>query len=160
MNMINLQQLRAAVDVGGVTGVTLKGQGGAFCLSVQTRKGGESLIVTAKGRGGQPPQPRRFVDPRKALLLLRDIGIDGLYIDGAQWRPEEGKLERSRPDRAKAMKAAHAAAQHDEWFRAQVAEGLMEADDPATQWVSNDQARASWQTKRADLIRRAEEIGV
>lgn len=159
MQMMNLEQLRAAAAAGGVSGVTLKGQGAAFYLAVHTRKGDDAVVVTAKGRGGQPAQPRRFVDPRKAMLLLRDIGIREMHVDGTQWRPEEGELERSRPDRAKAMKATHAAAQHDEWFRAEVAQGLAEADAAETQWVPNDQARQSWQAKRAELARRAEETG-
>ena len=31
-------------------------------------------------------------------------------------------------------------AEHDAWFRAEVERGLREADDPATQWISHDQA--------------------
>lgn len=116
MQTMNLEQLRATVDAGGVSGVTLKGQGAAFYLAVKTRKGNEVVVVTAKGRGGQPPQPRRFVDPRKAMLLLREIGIRELHIDGTQWRPEEGELERSRPDRAEAMKATHAAARSSGYY--------------------------------------------
>lgn len=57
------------------------------------------------------------------------------------------------------MKETHAAAQHDEWFLAQVAQGIAEADAEATQWVPNDQVRQSWKAKRAELLRRAEEAG-
>jgi len=160
MHTMNLEQLRATAAAGGVAGATLKGQGSAFYLAIQTRKGGEAVVVTAKGRRGQLPQPRRFIDPRKAMLLLRDIGICELHIDGTQWRPEDGDAERSRPDRSAAMKATHAAAQHDEWFRSEVTRGLAEANDVETQWVSNDQARQSWQLKRADLMHRAKETDV
>lgn len=30
-------------------------------------------------------------------------------------------------------------AEHDAWFRAEVEEGLREADDPATQWIPHEQ---------------------
>ena len=47
------------------------------------------------------------------------------------------------------------AAAHDKWFREQVAQGLKEADDPDTRWVTNDEARAGWAAKRTDLVKRA-----
>jgi hypothetical protein len=42
------------------------------------------------------------------------------------------------------MRPTHAAAAYDKWFRAEVAEGIKEADDPAAQWVSNEDANKSW----------------
>jgi len=50
---------------------------------------------------------------------------------------------------------AHAAATHDKWFREQVELGVAEADDPAAEWVANEEANASWAQKRADLVKRA-----
>lgn len=42
---------------------------------------------------------------------------------------------------------------YDAWFRAEVEEGLREADDPATEWVSNEEVNrqmdknlAEWRT--------------
>lgn len=46
------------------------------------------------------------------------------------------------------------AAAHNEWFREQVREGLEEADDPNTKWVSNDEAKESYARKRAELLAR------
>lgn len=42
--------------------------------------------------------------------------------------------------------------QHDVWFRDQVARGLAEADDPATVWVTREEAKASWAERRARLL--------
>jgi hypothetical protein len=36
--------------------------------------------------------------------------------------------------------------------------GLKEADDPNTQWVSNEEAKASWAAKRADLVKRTKGV--
>lgn len=47
------------------------------------------------------------------------------------------------------------AIEHDPWFRAQVAQGLDEADAPSTQWVPHEDAQASWASKRTDLMTRA-----
>jgi hypothetical protein len=45
---------------------------------------------------------------------------------------------------------------HAAWFREQVALGLAEADDPAAEWISNDQAKAAWAEKVAQLKGRIE----
>jgi len=111
MQTLTLEQLRASNEAGGVLGVTLKAQGPAFLVSIETRRG-EMVMVTAR------KTPRKFVDPRRALLLLRDMGIRELGIDAKQWRPEEVDFEKcSRPDAAMQMKAAHEALSHTEWLR-------------------------------------------
>lgn len=45
---------------------------------------------------------------------------------------------------------------HDAWFREQVALGLAGADDPAAEWISNDQAKAAWAEKVAQIKARIE----
>jgi hypothetical protein len=50
-------------------------------------------------------KPRAFADPRRALLLLRDLGVREAKVDTKLWRPEEADLLRPvRPDRAEAMR--------------------------------------------------------
>jgi hypothetical protein len=118
MQTLNLEQLKAATLAGGVTGITLRGDGAAFVVNVHTQRG-EAIMVTSR------QQPRRFADPRKALQVLRSTGWNECRLDATQWRPEDSALERTaRPDRSIALKAAHEAAQADEdydrWFRAKV----------------------------------------
>ena len=55
-------------------------------------------------------------------------------------------------DASERLRNAHEAAAHDKWFRDQVAQGITEADDPNTQWVANEDAKASWAKKRAELV--------
>jgi len=124
---MNLDQLRASADAGGITGITLKAQGAAFIVSIETRRG-QAVMVTTKGRGGQAPLPRKFLDPRKALLLLRDVGISELRIDGAGWRPDDASERTVRPDRSAAMKATHEAKAHADWLNDKVQTSLV---DPA-----------------------------
>ena len=45
--------------------------------------------------------------------------------------------------------------EYEQWFLAQVALGLAEADDLATVWVSNDEAGASLAAKRTEWQARA-----
>ncbi len=127
MNTMNLDQLRASADAGGVTGITLRAQGAAFLLTIQTRRG-HAVMVTSKGRGGQAPSPRKFLDPRKALVLLREIGIHEMHVDGAAWQPDDVSGRIARPDRSTAMKAAHEAKAQADWLNEKVAASLA---DPA-----------------------------
>lgn len=127
MKTMNLEQLRASADAGGVTGITLKAQGAAFLVNIETLRG-QAVMVTTKGRVGQAPLPRKFLDPRKALLLLREVGIHELRIDGAAWHPDDASGRTARPDRSAAMKAAHLAKAHADWLNQKVEASLA---DPA-----------------------------
>ncbi len=148
MQTLNLAQLKTATLAGGVTGITLRGDGAAFVVNVHTQRG-EAIMVTSR------QQPRRFADPRKALQVLRSTGWNECRLDATQWRPEDSALERTaRPDRSMALKAAHEAAQadadYDRWFRAKV-----QASQDGIQDGSNRvYTEAEWKIRRADMIAR------
>ena len=57
----------------------------------------------------------------------------------------------SRPDRTEALKKNQEAIEHDKWFRAQVEQALIEADDPATVWVSHEDVIKGCQKQRESL---------
>lgn len=135
MQNMTLEQFRATNAAGGVLSVTLKADGAGFEMQIETYRG-PAKLVKARDKG----ETRRFVDPRKALLLLRELGIRKAQIDSEMWRPEEHEFERKpRPDRAEAMKAAHQALSHTDWLNAKLAES---AADPrpslAHEEVMND----------------------
>jgi hypothetical protein len=137
MQTLNLEQLKAATLAGGVTGITLRGDGAAFVVNVQTQRG-EAIMVTSR------QQPRRFADPRKALQVLRGTGWNECRIDAAQWRPQDRALEKvARPDRSLALKAAHEAAQadadYDRWFRAKVQASIDGLKDGSNRILSNEE---------------------
>lgn len=105
MQTLNLEQLKASTLSGGITGITLRGDGAAFVVDIHTQRG-QAIMVTSR------QQPRRFADPRKAFQVLRGMGLNDYRVDITQWRPEERALEKvSRPDRSAALKALHEAAQ-------------------------------------------------
>jgi hypothetical protein len=137
MQALTLDQLRAATQTGGIASVSLKAEGGAFVVAVATRSGDEGLLVTTRSK-----EPRRFSDPRKAMLLLREMGITTVQVDATAWNPDEPSAGVARPDRSAAMKRAHEAAAHDRWFRAQVEEALRAAEDPATIGIQHEQVMA------------------
>ena len=148
MQTLNLEQLKTATAIGGVTGITLRGDGAAFLVSIQTLKF-EAVLATSRR------QPRRFADPRKALQLLRSVGWNQCQIDAAQWRPEDSALEKTaRPDRSIALKAAHEAAQqdadYDRWFRAKVQASI----DGLADGTNRAYTPEEWVQRRAALIAR------
>lgn len=117
MQHLTLEQFRATHSSGGVLSVTLKAEGAGFEMQIETRRG---LAMLVKARSKE--ETRRFADPRKALMLLRDLGIREARIDSQRWRPEDVEFERkSRPDRAEVLKAAHQALSRTDWLQQKLA---------------------------------------
>jgi|GEM_PF-632229 len=154
MQTLNLEQLKAATLAGGITDITLRGDGAAFIISIQTQRG-EAVMVTAR------KQPRRFADPRKALQVLCSLDWHQCHIDTAAWQPEAQAAEKvTRPDRSVALKAAHQAAQadadYDRWFHAKVQASLDGITDGTNRLLSDEEVAA----RRATLHARLESMRV
>jgi len=131
MQHLTLEQFRATVAAGGVMAVTLKAQGAVFAVQAETRRGGDAVLVDTRRK-----QPRMFADPRKAMMLLRDMGIRDAKLDTQSWRPEQADmLRKPRPAAAAQMKAAHEAAE----IKRTIEAAIKQADDPKTIWVSHDE---------------------
>ena len=146
----SLEQLKAATHAGGVVGITLRGDGAAFVVNVQTKRG-QAVMVTSRH------QPRRFADPRKALQVLRGIGLTECRVDTAQWRPEDSALEKTaRPDRSVALKAAHEAAQqdvdYDRWFNTKVQASIDGLKDGTNKVLTNSQIKQRRAALHARLL--------
>ena len=62
---------------------------------------------------------------------LRGLGLARFEVDAANHEDAPG---RKRPDRAKAMREVHDAAEHDRWFREQVEDAVKMADSPDAVW--------------------------
>ncbi len=48
-----------------------------------------------------------------------------------------------------------AAQAHDEWMQSQIEQALLEADDPNTVWLANEEVKARSAERRAQLLKRA-----
>jgi hypothetical protein len=82
MLKVDLSQFRTLVAGGGVLSVTLEGVGKEFELAIET-KNGQALLVMSNDRD----KARTFSDPRRALVLLKDVGIQAAMIKTTQWKP-------------------------------------------------------------------------
>ena len=140
MHSMTLEQLRVARNSGGVSGVTLKGQGGAFLVQIDTRSGSGAVLSKARSS-----EPRRFGNPLAALSLLRDLGITVGQFDASDWNPAE-KVVNSRDDaRAQVLRGAHEAAAYNQWLAAEIQEAI---DDPRPS-VPHDEVMARMDTRIA-----------
>ena len=122
MQSMTLEQLRAASDAGGVTSVTLKGQGGMFLVQIVTRSGADAVLAKARSS-----EPRRFGNPASALNVLRDVGITIGQFDASEWNPAEKGPAPGTSGRAEALRKAHHAAAYSNWLAAEIQEAI---DDP------------------------------
>ncbi len=122
MQSMTLEQLRVACHAGGVSGVTLKGQGGAFLVHIATRSGTGAVLSKARNS-----EPRRFGNPVAALSLLRDLGITVGQFDASEWNPAEKVINSRNDTRAQVLREAHEAGAYAKWLAAEIQESL---DDP------------------------------
>ena len=111
MQSMTIEQLRAASNAGGVSGVTLKGQGGAFLVQIATRSGSGAVLSKARST-----EPRRFGNPLAALNVLRDIGITVGKFDASEYDPADKEQDAGNRGRADAMRGAHEAAAYNQWL--------------------------------------------
>ena len=144
MQSMTIEQLRAASNAGGVSGVTLKGQGGAFLVQISTRSGSGAVLSKARSS-----EPRRFGNPVTALNVLRDVGITIGKFDSSEWNPAEKEETAGNRGRAEAMRGAHKAAAYNQWLAAQIQEAI---DDPRPS-VPHDEVMAHAREKLAELRR-------
>jgi hypothetical protein len=87
MQKLDLEQFRALVAAGGAVGVILEATGAAFAVKIETRRG-EAVLVTTNDRN----KLRLFLDPRRALLMLREAGIREARIDARHWAPHQASF--------------------------------------------------------------------
>ena len=125
MQSLTIEQFRATVAAGGVTSVVLRAQGAAFAIEAATRRGEAVLVDTRK------KLPRLFGDPRKALVLLREMGIKTAAVNAEAWQPDRlSALHAARPDKSAKLKAAHEAAA----LQRLLEERIAQADAPGAVW--------------------------
>ena len=135
MQSMTIEQLRAASNAGGVSGVTLKGQGGAFLVQIATRSGSGAVLSKARST-----EPRRFGNPLAALNVLRDIGITVGQFDASEYDP-------GNRGRAGAMREAHEAAAYNQWLAVEIQASI---DDPRPN-IAHDEVMAEMDADIAAL---------
>lgn len=136
-------------EAGAVRSAHIIGQAGGWGILV---KYGMTERALAAQRSHQVRIFRKF---ETLVSYLKGVGIARFEVDAVNYDAASLKLTRTRPDSSEAMKKAHEAAAYNKWFKEEVTQALAEADDPNTQWVSNDDAKKHFAAKREELLKRA-----
>ena len=142
---IDHNTLARLVEAGVIRGAHVIGQVGGWGVLIKYGMLERPLATT------RSKKVRTFKKLETLVTYLKDLGISQFDVDARQYDPATVQTY-SRPDRTEALRKAHEAVEHDTWFREQVALALKEADDPATVWISHDEAKADMQRQRKDLL--------
>lgn len=141
--------LSRLAEAGVVRSAHIVGQAGGWGILV---KYGMTERALAAQRSHQVRIFRKF---ETLVSYLKGVGIARFEVDAVNYDASSLKLTRTRPDSAETMRKAHKAAAYDQWFRAEITQALVEADDPNTEWVSHEDVKANWGKQRAELLRMA-----
>lgn len=139
--------LRRMVEEGASPGAEVVGQAGGWGVVISLGRAKQTLVA-------QRGQPRTFRKFETVAGYLKDLGITDLRVQTggftslvAEKSPDaRGELAAQR------MRAAHAAAAHDRWFRDQVEQALAESSSSdAAPSVSHEAAKANMARQREML---------
>jgi hypothetical protein len=142
---INHTTLEQLIESNAVRSTTVVGVQGGW--SVLVRYGTAERRLAAQ-RGGV--RTWRRLDA--VAGYLRGVGLARFEVDVAYLEDVPGQ---KRPDRAKAMRELHDAAEHDRWFREQVEVAVTKADSGNAEWIEDDEWLRRMTSKREELEARA-----
>jgi len=139
--------LEHLANAGAIRGASVVGQPGGWGVVFQYGTAERALAVR---RG----QVRIFKKFDTLASYLKALGIEQFRTDTRKFDPSVTIVRRA--DTSERMRRAHEAVAHDAWFRAQVEQGLAEANDPNAQWVSNETVKATSAKRRAAWAKKAQ----
>ena len=148
---IDTPMAKRLIEASAISDAAIIGQPGGWSVVLK-------LGVQEKPLGAQrsnKPRMWRSLD-RCVEYLKKELHITRFELLDATNYSNVALIGKSREDASERLRKAHEAAVHDKWFREQVEIGLAEADDPAAEWVTNEEANASWAKKRAELLKRTD----
>jgi len=119
--------LTKLADAGVVRSAHVVGQDGGWGILVKYGTT-ERALAAQRSR-----QIRIFRKLETLVEYLKGVGIPRFDVDAANYKPDNSAR---RPDRAAAMKDAHAAAAYTKWLKAEVQEAI----DDTTPTVPHDEA--------------------
>jgi len=150
-NTIDTAMAKRMAGASAIRGASIIGQPGGW--SVVLKFGLQERPLGAQ----RTDRPRTWRSLDRVVAYVKDeLHIARFDLLDATNHSEGEPVAGSSPVAAsERLRHAHQAATYDKWFRAEVEQGLKEADDPNTQWVSNEDANKSWANQRAKLVKLA-----
>ncbi|MBI5437831.1 MAG: hypothetical protein HY936_02600 [Nitrosomonadales bacterium] len=146
---IDTAMAKHMVAAAAIKGASIIGQPGGWSVMLKLGKTEKPLGTQRTGK----PRMWRSLDTCMEYLQneLRINLVD--MIDARNYSTKDA-TRKTRADSSERLKRAHEAAAYDKWFRAQVDQAEIEADDPNTKWVSYEDAKKHFTAKRKELERR------
>ena len=141
---VDTAMARRLVGAMAIQGASIIGQPGGWSVMLKLGKVEKPLGVQRTDK----PRTWRSLD-RCVDFLKNELHLARVDLLDATLHSDETVAGKGRSDAAQRMRQTHQAAAYDKWFRAEVARGLQEADDPATPWVSNEAVMAESARRRA-----------
>ncbi len=134
--------LARLVEAQAIRGADVVGQPGGWGIVIKYGMVERPLVA----RSGSLRIFKRF---ETLVNYLKEIGVSRYVVDASNFDHNTAKNTVVRPDASARMKRTFEAAEHDKWFREQVEEGIRQANDPNTVWVSNDEVKTISAKRRA-----------
>ena len=150
---VDTAMARRLVDAMAIQGASIIGQPGGWSVMLKLGTAEKPLGVQRTDK----PRTWRSLD-RCVDYLKNELHLARFDLLDATLHSEVGAAGKSRGDAAERMRQTHQAAAYDKWFRSEVAQGIQEADDPATLWVDNDAVMADSAERRAKWRKRAQAL--
>jgi hypothetical protein len=130
--IIDGKAVRSLVEAHALRGATILGRPGGWAVVV--RYGSMERAVAAQ----RSRQMRLWRNLNTAAGYVRvELGMSRFEVVTDGHEPDA--IERRRPDASARLKRALS---YDEWAKKDLELALRQADDPATEWIDNDQAMA------------------
>lgn len=150
---VDTPMARRLVEAMAIQGASIIGQPGGWSVMLKLGTAEKPLGVQRTDK----PRTWRSLD-RCVDYLKNELNLARFDLLDATLHSDAEVAGKSRSDAAERMRHAHQAAAYDKWFRAEVAQGIQEADNPATPWVSNEAVMADSAERRAQWLKRAQAL--
>ena len=151
-NTIDTAMAKRMADASAIRGASIIGQPGGWSVVLK-------LGLHERPLGAQrtdKPRTWRSLD-RAVAYIKNELHIARFELLDATNHSEGPPVAGASPAAAsERLRHAHAAAAHEKWFRAEVEEGIKEADDPSTEWVPNEAVKAISAKRRAAWAKKAQ----
>lgn len=112
--------------------------------------------MTERPLATQRGNPRVFAKFETLATYLRELGIRRFDVDATEFDAHElrSPAEQSKAERAREqMRAAHADAAYNKWFRETVKASIEEADKPGSRTIQHDAVTAALQSGDTAALR-------
>lgn len=150
-NTIDTATAKRMAEASAIRGASIIGQPGGW--SVVLKFGLQECPLGAQ----RTDKPRTWRSLDRAVAYVKaELHIARFdLLDATGHTDGEPMAGRTRADASERLRHAHQAAAYDKWFRAEVEQGIKEANDPNTKWISHEDAKKSWAKQRAEWAKRA-----